>query len=121
MRTYQRNICLPQQGGRFHITVGKNGVFPTRWGISSPSTGASQVALVVKNLPSDAGDIRHGVRSMGQEDPLKGHGNLIQYSCLENPRDKGAWLAIVHGVAKSLTRLKQLSRHEHIASTQVIA
>ena len=71
MRTYQRNIHLPQQGGRFYITVGKNGVFPTRLGISSPSTQASQVALVVKNLPSNAGDMRHGVRSMAQEDPLK--------------------------------------------------
>ena len=46
-------------------------MFPTRLGISSPSNGASQVVLVVKNLPSDAGDMRHGVRSMGQEDPLK--------------------------------------------------
>ena len=46
-------------------------MFPTRLGISSPSTQASQVALVVKNLPSNAGDMRHGVRSMAQEDPLK--------------------------------------------------
>ena len=46
------------------------------------------------------------VRSLGQEDSLGGgHGNLLQYSCLENPRDRGAWQAAVDGVAKSRTRL----------------
>ena len=34
-----------------------------------------------------------------------GHGNLLQYSCLENPTDRGAWRAVVHGVTKSWTRL----------------
>ena len=38
-----------------------------------------------------------------------GNGNLLQYSCLENPRDSGAWWAAVHGVAQSRTRLKRLS------------
>jgi len=38
--------------------------------------------------------------------PVGGHGNPVQYSCLENPVDRGAWQAIVHGVAKSQTRLK---------------
>ena len=38
-----------------------------------------------------------------------GHGNPLQYSCLENPMDRGAWQATIHGVAKSWTRLKQLS------------
>ena len=117
MRTYQRNICLPQQGGRFHITVGKNGVFPTRLGISSPSTQASQVALEVKNLSFNAGDMIH---ESGRS-PERGHGNPFQNSCLENPMDKGACWAIVHGVAKSWTWLKRLSRHEHTASTQFIA
>ena len=42
--------------------------------------------------------------------PGGGRGNSLQYSCLENPLDKGAWWAIVHGVTKSRTRLKQLSR-----------
>ena len=41
--------------------------------------------------------------------PGEGHGNPLQYSCLENPVDRGAWLATVHGVTKSWTRLKQLS------------
>ena len=41
--------------------------------------------------------------------PGEGNGNPLQYSCLENPLDRGAWQAIVHRVAKSQTRLKQLS------------
>ena len=46
------------------------------------------------------------VQSLGQEDPLEeGMANPLQYSCLENPMDREAWRAIVHGVAKSRTRL----------------
>ena len=41
----------------------------------------------------------------------EGHGNPLQYSCLENPMDRGAWNVIVHRVAKSQTQLKQLSNH----------
>ena len=45
--------------------------------------------------------------SQGQEDPLEnGNGNPLQYSCLGNPMDKGAWLATVHGVVKSWTQLR---------------
>ena len=52
------------------------------------------------------------VQSLGWEDPLEeGHGNILQYSCLENPMDRGAWRAAVHGVAKSQTCLKRLSMH----------
>ena len=43
--------------------------------------------------------------------PGGGHGNPLQYSCLKNFMDRGAWWATAHGVAKSQTRLKQLSRH----------
>ena len=43
--------------------------------------------------------------------PEGGNGNLLQCSCLENPMDRGAWWATVHGVAKSQTRLKRLSMH----------
>ena len=45
-----------------------------------------------------------------------GNGNPLQYSCLENPMDRGAWWAIVHGVAKSWTQLKQLSTHAWLLS-----
>ena len=74
--------------------------------------GASQVALVVKNLPANAGDIRDmgSIPGLGRC-PGGGNGNPLQYSCLENPMenpmDGGAWWATVHGVAKSQTRLKQ--------------
>ena len=43
----------------------------------------------------------------------EGNGNPLQYSCLENPRDGGAWWAAVHGVAKSQTRLSDFTFHFH--------
>ena len=43
--------------------------------------------------------------------PGEGNGNPLQYFCLENPMDGEAWRATVYGIAKSQTRLKQLSRH----------
>ena len=49
--------------------------------------------------------------SLGWEDPLEkvGSGNPLQYPCLENPMDRGAWWAPVHGVAKSQTRLRNFT------------
>ena len=68
------------------------------------SGGASQVALVIKNPPANAGDIRDaGSIPMSERSPGGGHGNSLQYSCLENPMDRGAWRATVLGVAKSRT------------------
>ena len=66
--------------------------------------GASQVARVVKNPPANAGDVRDGgsVPGLGRS-PGVGNGNPLQYSCLENPMDRGAWEATVHRVAKSQT------------------
>ena len=43
--------------------------------------------------------------------PGGGHGNPLQYSCLENPMERGAWKATVHKVTKNWTKLKQLSMH----------
>ena len=54
----------------------------------------------------DPGSIPSSGRSPGE-----GNGNPLQYSCLENPMDRGAWRATVHGVTKSRTWLKQLSTH----------
>ena len=65
---------------------------------------------MVKNLPASGEDIR----DMGSIPGLRGtpggeHSNPLQYSCLENPMERGAWRATVHGVTKSWTRLKRLS------------
>ena len=69
--------------------------------------GASQVALVVKKLPANAGDLRDmgSIPELGRF-PGSRHGNPLHYSCLENPRDSGAWQATVHRVPKSWTQLK---------------
>ena len=57
---------------------------------------------VIKNLPANAGDIRDASLIPGSGISLgEGNGNPLQYSCLGNPMDRGAWQAIVHGVAKS--------------------
>ena len=77
---------------------------------------ASQVALV-RNLPASAGDIRDmdSISGSGRS-PAGGHSNPLQYSCLENPMDRGAWQATVHRFAKSGTQLKWLNRHTHSLS-----
>ena len=67
---------------------------------------------MVKNLSANAEDITdmdsiaESGRSAGG-----GHGNTLQYSCLEDPMDRGAWWATVHRITKSRTRLKRLSTH----------
>ena len=72
--------------------------------------------LLVKNLPTkarDAGSIPGLGRSAGG-----GIGNPLQYACLENPMDRGAWWATVHGVTKNQT---QLSMHVHTHTRKDIA
>ena len=55
------------------------------------------MALVVKSLPANAGDIRDmGSITGSGRSPGGGHGNPLQYSCLEHPMDRGAWWTIVH-------------------------
>ena len=60
--------------------------------------------LVVKNLPGSVGDVRDTglIPELGRS-PGGGHGNQLQYSCLENPMDRGAWRATVRRVAESDT------------------
>ena len=84
------------------------GVWENLWKIGI--IGASLVAQVVKNPPASAEDIRDAglIPGLGRS-PGGGHGNPLQYSCLENPMDRGARWATVHGVAKSWTQLKWLS------------
>ena len=62
------------------------------------------MALVVKNLPANPGNVRDvgSIPGSGRS-PGGGHGNPLQYSCLENPMDRGAWQSTVHGVTKSWT------------------
>ena len=67
---------------------------------------------MVKNLPARAGDLRDSGSIPGSgRSPGGGDGNPLQYSCLENHMDRGAWWAMIHRVAKSQTRLKQLSTY----------
>ena len=58
---------------------------------------------MVKNLPANAGDVRDSglIPGLGRS-PGEGNGNSLQYFCLENPMDRGAWWAIIHGVAEEL-------------------
>ena len=65
----------------------------TGWGFSGGS--------VVKNLPANAGD-SGSIPGQGRS-PGERNGNLLQYSCLENPIDREMWLATAHGIAKSWT------------------
>ena len=73
---------------------------------------ASSVALVVKNVPANAGDISNVGSIPGSgKSPGEGNGRLLQYSSLENPMDRGTWWVTVHGVQKRCSRLKWLSTH----------
>ena len=76
--------------------------FRLLWTSVSIIIWASQVVLMVKNLPAKTGDIRDGglIPGLGIT-PGGGNGNPLQYSLLENPMDRRAWWATVHGITKS--------------------
>ena len=79
------------------------------------------MVLVVKNLPANEGDIRDkGSIPRSERSPGGGHGNPLQYSCLENPMDRGAWRATVHRVARSQTRLKRLSTAQKKPASETV-
>ena len=71
---------------------------------------------VVKNLPTKAGDIRDVglIPGLGRS-PGEGNGNPLQYSCLENPMDRGAWQAVAHGVVE-LDTTERLYTYTHTQS-----
>ena len=69
---------------------------------------------MVKNLPANAGDPRDaGLIPGSGRSPGGGNGKPLQYSCLENPTDREAWRATVHGVAQNSDKTKQLKTHTH--------
>ena len=68
---------------------------------------------MVKNLPTNAGDKRDSGSNPGSGRSLGGgHGNPLQYSCLENPTERGAWQAAVHGVTESGALLSMHTQHQ---------
>ena len=85
----------------------------------APKIGTSLMALVVKNPPANAGDIKDlgSIPGSGRS-PGGRNGNPLEYSCLENTMDRGAWRATVHRVTKSQTQLKQLSTHAPLLYSQ---
>ena len=71
--------------------------------------------VAVKNLHAHAEVVRDmGLIPGSGRSPGEGNGNPLQYSCLENPMDRGSWWATVHRVAKSQTRLKLLGIRDEI-------
>ena len=63
---------------------------------------------MVKNLSAHAGDVREvGLIPGSERYPGAGNGNPLQYSCLENSKDRGAWWAIVHGVTRNWLSFKK--------------
>ena len=82
--------------------------------------GASQVELVLKNLPANAGDVRDvdSIPGLGRS-PGGGHSNPLQYSCLENSMDRGAWWATVHWVERVGHHWSDLAR-THACQTGLV-
>ena len=100
-------LPLPSPGGLLHPGIEPGSTSLQANSLPSEPPGKQQVALVVENVCANGGD----VRSMGsiygsRRSPGGGHSNPLLYSWLENPMDRGAWQASVHGVTKSWTRLK---------------
>ena len=78
----------------------------------------SQVELVVKNLSANVGEVRDPGTILGSgRSPGGGNGYPLQYSCLENPMDRGVWWATVHGITKSQTRLSNYACTHTIAAS----
>ena len=115
--------CLCDYRGEYEVncwrivgyqTVSLKQVFIFTIEVFCATLWASLGALVVKNRPANAGDRRDSGSIPGSgRFPGGGHGNPLQYSCLENPLDRGAWRATVHGVAQSGTPPKRLRTHAH--------
>ena len=91
--------CCYYLGTMYSLVVKLILCFLSFFGILTHHPGASYVALVVRNPPANVGDIRDAGSITGlARSPGGGHGNSLQYSCLKNPIDRGAWRATVHRV-----------------------
>ena len=105
---YWSRLPFPSPGG-----LPDQGIEPVSPALQAeflPSEPPSQVALVVKNPSANGEDLRNTGLMLGSgRSPGEGYGNLLQYSGLKNPMDRGAWWATVHRVVQSRTRLKRLS------------
>ena len=95
-----------------YLNIWKHATFSFR---SCCASCAPQVALVVKNLPANAGVVRDmgSIPGVGRS-PGGGHGNSLLYSCLENPMDREVWQATVHRVAQNRTWLKWHSTYIYL-------
>ena len=101
----QKSLSLPFLIRPAWISLDRDPVFMITFNLNNllkTLLGASQKALAIKNLPANVGDAGDAgsIPGLGRY-PGERNGNPIQYSCLGNPMDKGAWWATVHGVAKS--------------------
>ena len=96
-----RERCAGAQLCRVFQAVKRESGFDLKYNV-----WASQVELVIKNLPANARDTKDmgSIPELGRSPGVR-NGNPFQYSCLENSMDRGVWWAIVHGVTKSQTQL----------------
>ena len=78
------------------------------------------MALEVKNPLASAEDIRYAYSILGSgRSPAREHGNPLQYSCLENPMDRGTWWATVYGVANNENQKEKLRNQSHSPLQQI--
>ena len=93
----------------FYCCLCPAGIFSDLWILGRQRAGLPKWHRGKESLLCRRWGFNHWVR----RNPGGGQGNPLQYSCLENPMDRQAWRVMVHRVAKSQTRLKQLSTHKH--------
>ena len=107
-------ITVPMVMGSYRYTHVQNYQYVTfMW------ASASQSPLVVNNTSANAGDTSDMGSIPGlRRSPGGGNGNLLQYSCLENPMDRGVWQTTVHRITKSQTRLTTYARTPFIVCQQ---
>lgn len=116
-------LWLPKLRNKFNLLLF---LVPKCMVISYSCNSRGKVSLVVEKLPANIGEIRDKVLIPGSgrshatlfpADHPAGHENPFQYTCLENPRERGSWWATICGVTKSWTRLSNLA-HTHIQEGQ---